>query len=168
MNTVGSSSAASPGFMASARDTSSATKASWMSAETIMRLLELQAWPMLYMRVAHAVRAASAGSSASSTMYGSDPPSSRTAFLRCWPASAPITEPARSEPVRETPATRGSAMNSAIWSCVAKTLVYTPAGTPASSMICCTARAERGQISACLSTIALPSMRFGAAKRAIW
>ena len=39
------------------------------------------------------------------------------------PASAATAAPARSDPVRDTPWTRGSAMNSAIWSCVANTLV---------------------------------------------
>lgn len=123
MYTVGSSESASPGVMASARATSSATNASWIPSATIIRLLELHAWPMLYMRVAHAVRAASAGSAASRTTYASEPPSSSTAFFRCCPARDPTTAPARSEPVSDTPCTRGSAMISAICSCVAKTLV---------------------------------------------
>ena len=43
-----------------------------------------------------------------------------------------------------------------------------PAGTPASSISCWRARAARGQDSACLSRIVLPSTRLGAAKRATW
>jgi hypothetical protein len=35
-------------------------------------------------------------------------------------------------------------------------------------MICWIASAERGQFSACLRMIVLPSMRFGAANRATW
>ena len=77
---------------------------------TIIRLLELQAWPTFSIRVAQAVSAASSTSGVSRMMYGSDPPSSRTTFLRLRPACAATTVPARSEPVSETPRSRGSAI----------------------------------------------------------
>ncbi|CAM5742260.1 hypothetical protein SHIRM173S_00158 [Streptomyces hirsutus] len=49
-------------------------------------------------------------------MNGSDPPSSSTTFFRWRPAISATAEPARSEPVSETPWTRGSAITSAICS----------------------------------------------------
>ena len=56
-----------------------------------------------------------------STMNGSDPPSSSTAFLKCRPASSPTALPARSEPVSETPCSSGLAIIVATWSVVANT-----------------------------------------------
>ena len=43
-------------------------------------------------------------------MNGSDPPSSSATFLRLRPAISATAAPARSEPVSETPCTRGSAI----------------------------------------------------------
>ena len=135
---------------------------------TIMRLFELQAWPQLPIRVASASRAAARASGAESTMYGSEPPSSRTTFLRCRPACSATAAPARSEPVRDTPCTRGSAMIVEIWSWVANTFWYTPSGSPASVKSSSSSCATCGLISACLSRMVLPSTRFGATKRATW
>ena len=101
-------------------------------------------------------------------MYGSDPPSSRTTFFRLRPAVSATTVPARSEPVSDTPRSRGSAIIAATCSWVAKRLTYTPSGTPASLMICAIARAEVGQFSACLSMTVLPMIRLGAANLATW
>ena len=61
-------------------------------------------------------------SAVSSTMNASEPPSSRTTFFRFRPAISATAEPARSEPVSETPWIRGSAIMSAIWSLVANML----------------------------------------------
>ena len=47
-------------------------------------------------------------------MKGSEPPSSSTTFLRWRPATSATAAPARSEPVSETPCTRGSAMTVSI------------------------------------------------------
>jgi hypothetical protein len=139
-----------------------------MSSMTIIRLLELQAWPTFSIRVTQAVLAASSTSSVSRTMYGSEPPSSRTTFFRLRPAVSATAVPARSEPVSDTPRSRGSAIIAATCSWVAKRLTYTPSGTPASFMICAIARAEVGQFSACLSMTVLPTIRLGAANLATW
>ena len=56
-----------------------------------------------------------------SSTNGSEPPSSRTTFLRLRPAISATAAPARSEPVRDTPAMRGSAIISATWLTVALT-----------------------------------------------
>ena len=62
---------------------------------------------------------------------------------------------------------RRSPMISSTWSYEAKMFWYTPFGTPASSMSSCTASADFGTDSACLRMMVLPSIRFGAANRAI-
>ncbi len=121
--------------------TRAATKSSYTLSMTIIRLLELQAWPTFSIRVTQAVSAAVSTSGVSRMMYGSDPPSSRTTFFRLRPASAATTVPARSDPVSDTPRSRGSAIIVATCSWVAKMLLYTPSGTPASFMICAIARA---------------------------
>src|SRR5947207_1876627 len=115
-----------------------------MSSMTIIRLLELQAWPTFSIRVTQAVLAASSTSSVSRMMYGSEPPSSRTTFFRLRPAVSATAVPARSEPVNDTPRSRGSAIIAATCSWVANRLTYTPSGTPASFMICAIAPAEVG------------------------
>ena len=56
-------------------------------------------------------------------MNGSEPPSSSTIFFRFCPAAAATAEPARSLPVTDTPAIRGSAIIVATCSLVAKTLM---------------------------------------------
>ena len=87
------------------------------------RLAALQAWPAFSIRAATAALTTRGRSSVSSTMNASEPPSSSTTFFRCWPASAATAVPARSLPVTETPATRGSAMMSATCSLLAKMLM---------------------------------------------
>src|SRR5215475_4389030 len=77
-----------------------------MSSMTIIRLLELQAWPTFSIRVTQAVLAAPSTSSVSRMMYGSEPPSSRTTFFRLRPAVSATAVPARSEPVSDTPCSR--------------------------------------------------------------
>src|SRR3974377_1368985 len=94
-----------------------------MSSMTIIRLLELQAWPTFSIRVTQAVLAASWTLSVSRMMYGSEPPSSRTTFFRLRPAVSATNVPARPEPVRDTarrpraaaiPGRRGAARRRAV------------------------------------------------------
>ncbi|GAA1012370.1 hypothetical protein GCM10009551_098230 [Nocardiopsis tropica] len=101
-------------------------------------------------------------------MNGSEPPSSSTHFFRFRPATSATAAPARSEPVSETAATRGSAMISAACSLVARMFTYAPDGSPASLKISCIASADSGHCGACLSRIVLPAARFGPANRATW
>src|SRR5699024_12616802 len=75
----------------------------------IMRLLDVQVCPEFARRENSARRAEVVTSVESSTMYGSEPPSSKTAFFRWRPACSPTADPARSEPVNETPWMRGTA-----------------------------------------------------------
>ena len=79
----------------------------------------LQAWPAFPSRASTAAPTAASRSSVPSSTKGSEPPSSRTTFLRLRPAISATAAPARSEPVSDTPANRGSAMMSATWSLVA-------------------------------------------------
>ena len=83
----------------------------------------LQAWPPLAIRAPTAALATAPMSGASSTMNGSEPPSSSTTFFRFWPAAAATAEPARSLPVTDTPQIRGSATMVATCSLLAKTLM---------------------------------------------
>ena len=83
------------------------------------RLPALQAWPVFSMRAEMAASTVASRSSEPSTMNGSEPPSSSTTFFRWRPAVSATAEPARSEPVSETPWMRGSAMSSSICSFVA-------------------------------------------------
>ena len=80
------------------------------------RLPALQAWPVFSMRAEMAASTVASRSSDPSTTNGSEPPSSSTTFFRCRPAVAATAEPARSEPVSETPWMRGSPMSSSICS----------------------------------------------------
>ena len=89
----------------------------------IIRLAAVQAWPALPIRPMTASFTVLARSSLSSTMKGSDPPSSRTTFLRLRPATSATAAPARSLPVTDTAATRGSAIMSATWLLDAKMLM---------------------------------------------
>ena len=88
------------------------------------RLEFVQAWPLLLMRPETACFTVRSTLESSSTMNGSEPPSSSTTFLRFLPAVAATDAPARSEPVRDTPCTAGSGMMiSATWSLDANTLM---------------------------------------------
>ena len=75
------------------------------------RLAALHAWPAFSRRAATADSTTPSRSSVLSRMNGSEPPSSRTTFLRFRPATSATAAPARSEPVTDTPCTRGSAMS---------------------------------------------------------
>ena len=74
----------------------------------MIRLAALQACPALPIRPATAALHGRGMSSVSSTMNGSEPPSSRMTFLRLRPAISATAAPARSLPVTDTPTTRGS------------------------------------------------------------
>ncbi len=132
------------------------------------RLAALHAWPVFSIRASTAAPTEASRSSEPSSRNGSEPPSSRTTFLRLRPAVSATAAPARSEPVSETPLTLGSAIASAICSLDAYTLTYAPAGKPASSKMLCSAAADSGHCGACLRMIVLPITRFGPANRATW
>ena len=83
------------------------------------RFAALQAWPVFSSLASTAASTAAPRSSADSSTNGSEPPSSRTTFFRCRPAISATAAPARSDPVSDTPATRGSPMMVATWSLVA-------------------------------------------------
>lgn len=87
-----------------------------------MRLAALHACPALPNRPVTAYLTVLSRSSGWSTRNGSEPPSSSTTFFRCRPACSATADPARSEPVSETPWTRGSAMMVETCSLVAKRL----------------------------------------------
>ena len=74
------------------------------------RLAALHDWPVLSRRASTAACTAASRSSVDSRMNGSEPPSSSATFLRLRPATSATAAPARSEPVTDTPCTRGSAM----------------------------------------------------------
>ena len=135
---------------------------------TIIRFGALHDWPQLRIRAVAVAFTVSSRSSVSSTISGSDPPSSRTAFLRFRPASVATEMPACSLPVSDTPTMRGSARTDGTCRLDANVLTYTSSGTPASCRTVSIAAADRGQIDACLSRIVLPSTRFGATNRATW
>ncbi len=87
------------------------------------RLAALHACPELSRRASAAASTVAAMSSVLSRMNGSDPPSSSTTFFRWRPAISATAAPARSDPVRDTPWTRGSAITDSICSLVAKMLM---------------------------------------------
>ena len=86
---------------------------------TMNRFAALQDWPVLSRRASAACWATAPMSSVPRTMNGSDPPSSSTTFFRLRPAISATAAPARSEPVTDTPCTRGSPITHSIWSLVA-------------------------------------------------
>ena len=87
---------------------------------TMNRLAALHAWPAFSRAAATAdLDGCRRGRRCSSTMNGSEPPSSSTTFFRLRPAISATAAPARSEPVSDTPRTRGSAITHSICSLVA-------------------------------------------------
>jgi hypothetical protein len=83
------------------------------------RLAALHACPEFSRRAPTADSTAASRSSVASRMNGSEPPSSSTTFFRLRPAISATAAPARSEPVSETPRTRGSAITVSICAFVA-------------------------------------------------
>ena len=59
-----------------------------MSAWTIIRLAQMQDWPVFWMRAFTACFAAASRSAEGMTMNGSEPPSSSTTFLSALPAAS--------------------------------------------------------------------------------
>ena len=139
---------------------------SYSESMMMNRLAPLQIWPLFSYRAFAPASTAASRSSVLMTMNASLPPSSHTTFFRAAPASWAIALPARSEPVRDTPRTRGSAMTLAICSLVAYTLTNAPFGKPASRKIRSIAADDLGHREACLRMMVLPSIRFGPANRA--
>ncbi len=74
------------------------------------RLAAMHDWPLLIVRALTAVAAALPRSAEGSTMNGSLPPNSSTAFLTLPPAARPTATPAPSLPVSVTAAMRGSSI----------------------------------------------------------
>src|SRR3954467_11898354 len=72
------------------------------------RFAALHDWPVLSRRACAAASTTSSRFSVASRMNGSEPPISRTTFFRLRPATSATAAPARSEPVTETPRTRGA------------------------------------------------------------
>ena len=94
-------------------------------------------------------------------MNGSEPPSSSTVFFSARPAASATSDPAFSEPVSVTPATRWSEM---MRSTAAEPIISvwnTPSGTPASRKTSSIASADCGTFDECLSSITLPAVRAG-------
>ena len=83
------------------------------------RFAALHACPVFSSRAPTADSTVASRSSVLRRMNGSEPPSSSTTFLRLRPAISATAAPARSEPVSDTPRTRGSAITPSICSLVA-------------------------------------------------
>ena len=133
------------------------------------RFAALHDCPVLSSRASTAASTTSSRFSVARRMNGSEPPISRTTFFRLRPATSATAEPARSDPVTETPRTRGSGITfSAICSLVARIVWYAPSARPASSYIAWIASPDSGHWGAGFSRIGLPTIRFGPAKRATW
>ncbi len=94
-----SSSSGSPTVSAFVPATKASTNSSYTSVWTMNRSAAMHDWPLFIVRAVTAVRTAARTSAEGSTMHGSDPPSSRTAFFTSEPATAAIDRPAGSDPV---------------------------------------------------------------------
>jgi hypothetical protein len=120
-----------------------------------------QAWPQLKKRPVEMALAAASRSASSSTMQGSEPPSSRVTFFR-WGAAAAITRlPVGVEPVSATLRIRG-------WVTIASpvaepsTTLTTPSGRPPSIRASTHLSVERGVVVAGFSTTQFPAATEGA------
>ena len=118
-----SSAVGSPGRRSFACSVSRATKPSKTSSMTIIRLLELQAWPVLLIRVSQAVSAAAVDVVGVEDDVGVGAAELEHALLEVL-AGDRRRRRHRRAPSRSArrPAIRGSAMIVSIWSCEAKTL----------------------------------------------
>ena len=104
----------SPVFQAVMAAVNFSRNGSYSSSITTNRLAALHDWPALSRRAFTADSTVASRSSVLSRMNGSEPPSSSTTFFRLRPAISATAAPARSEPVTDTPCTRGSAITFAI------------------------------------------------------
>ena len=135
------------------------------SATTMKRLAAMHDCPLFCTRPVTAIGMVRSMSADEAMMKGSEPPSSRTHFLRTDPAAAATDWPAASEPVRVTAAIRGSAITSATREPGTKRFTKQPSGKPARRKRPSRRRAASGTFEACLRSPTLPAMRAGAAKR---
>ena len=103
----------SPTTRAFIASTKRSMNSSAIGSTTMKRLAAMQDCPLLSRREVTPVDTAAARSADSSTMNGSDPPSSSTLLLSMRPAVAATEPPARSLPVSVTAAIRGSSMTAA-------------------------------------------------------
>jgi len=136
-----------------------------MGSTTMNRLAAMHDCPLFCTRAATAMRTTASRSADSSTMKGSEPPSSSTLFFSAWPAAAATDMPACSLPVRVTAAIRGSAMIPAMSLLSTKRLVNPPSGSPARRKMSSSNSAVCGTLEACLSRPTLPTISAGAANR---
>ena len=83
---------------------------SYLSAITINLLDEVHTCPALYKRACGATSLTKSQSASSKMINASLPPNSIVVFFKFLPASAATLIPPRSEPVKQTPLTRLSAI----------------------------------------------------------
>ncbi len=95
------------------------------------RFAAMQDWPLFWVRAVTAVATAASRSALGMTMNGSEPPSSRTAFLTSAAALDATARPAVSEPVSVTALTRGSLMMASTSRDPISTVEKAPSGKPA-------------------------------------
>ena len=88
-------------------------------------------------------------------------------FFKLAPASLATVAPPRSEPVRQAPATRLSAIALFTWSYERNKLVKLPAGAPASLTASANAWADAGQFDASFKIMGFPTIKLGINTRAI-
>ncbi len=155
----------SPTLSAPMAATKASSKASATSWTTMNRLAAMQLCPLLMQRAWAAVLAAACTSASFKITKGSDPPSSRTVFLRTDPAAAATETPAGSLPVRVTAFTAGWRMMPSTAREPTRRVRKAPSGNPALRKISSMARAQPGTLEACLRRPTFPAMRAGAAKR---
>ena len=129
------------------------------------RLAAMQLCPLFWLRARHATVAAVLRSASASTRNGSEPPSSSTVFFSDLPADSATSDPAFSEPVSVTPATRWSEMRRSTAPDPMSSVWNTPSGTPASRKTSSMASADCGTLEECFSSITLPAVSAGSPAR---
>ncbi len=141
----------------------SAATDSW----TRKRLAAVQASPMLRILAAMAPSTALSRSASSKTMNGALPPSSIEVRRTFCAASAMSRLPTAVEPVKDTFRSRGSASSGPEMPAALDeaTTLRTPAGSPASSMVCAKYWAVSGVSLAGLRTMVQPAAMAGATLR---
>ena len=123
-----------------------------------MRVAALQDWPVLLKQKAAPIRTALSTSQSSKTRFGDLPPSSSETVFTVSAAALLIKIPARVEPVNDT--TSISGCDDKIVPTPAPsplTMLNTPAGKPASSIISAKRMLDIGAISDGFSTIVQPA-----------
>ena len=110
------------------------------------RFAAMQLWPVFWKRAVTATSTAFSRLASSSTMNGSEPPSSSTTGLIARPAASPTATPAASEPVRVTPAIRRSPISSLALRPETTIVLKTPGAAPARSKTCSSSRRAAGHV----------------------